>query len=114
MALRIDSLTTPGARPSRRSPPVIARPACVVIASNRLLQTWEPAGLYSASARLTCSAVRAFLSKTRRSVTTKTPWMRFSSAGEDDSHTWRNALRVSVVPYSMIAVASASLELKWW
>jgi len=33
--------------------------------------------------------------------------------GEDDWHTWRNTSRVRLVPCSMMAVASASLESKW-
>ena len=93
---------------------MLARLAWIVIVSNRLFQTWEAALLNSANPRVSCSAVRAVLSVIKRFVTTKTPWMMFSSAGEDDWHTRWNASRVRLAPCSMTAVASASLESKWW
>jgi hypothetical protein len=58
--------------------------------------------------------MRASLSVFASSATTRTPWIMLCSAGADERLTPWNVFNRMPKAWSMMATASASLELKWW
>ena len=67
-----------------------------------------------AKIRSSTAAMRASLSVFASSATTRTPWIMLCSAGADERLTPWNVFNRMPKAWSMMATASASLELKWW